>query len=335
MPRILIPTLQAAPGRPAGDRVQALDGATMGTRWSVRWVGSARPEVLRARIQARLDIVVAQMSGWEPGSDLSRFNRAPAGSWQRLPAEFLAVLDCALAIAAETGGAFDPSIGRLVDLWGFGPRPAPTPGPPGAELLAPARAGGGWQRLRLDVPGGRALQPGGLGLDLSGIAKGYAVDLVAEALATAGVAAFLVEIGGELRGQGMKPDGTPWWVALETPPGEQPMEAAGGEEYVVALHGLSVATSGDYRRFFQHGGRRYGHTLDPRTGWPVEESLASVTVLHPNCMRADALATALSVLGTEAGLHHARRHGIAARFLTREAGRLREHVSPAFAAMLD
>ncbi|TCZ60839.1 FAD:protein FMN transferase [Roseicella aquatilis] len=331
MPRILIPELRAAPARPAGGTVRALEGATMGTRWLVRWAGDPGPEDLRPGIQARLDTVVAQMSGWEAESDLSRFNRAPAGTWQDLPADVLAVMDCALAVAAETGGAFDPTLGRLVDLWGFGPRPTPVEGPPGEALLAPARAGAGWQRLRLDVPNRRLLQPGGLALDLSGIAKGHAVDLVAEHLAAASIPAFLVEIGGELRGQGVKPDGTPWWVALETPPGEAPA----GEQFVVALHGLSVATSGDYRRSFRHGGRRYGHTLDPRTGWPLAESLASVTVLHPSCMRADALATALGVLGVEAGLDHAGRYDIAALFLTREDGRLREHMSPAFAAMLD
>jgi thiamine biosynthesis lipoprotein len=274
------------------------------------------------------------MSGWEPDSDLSRFNRAPAGTWQALPEEFFAVLDCALAVAVESDGAFDPCIGRLVDLWGFGPQPGPAGGPPGADLLAAARGGTDWRKLRLDVPGRRVLQPGGASLDLAGIAKGYAVDLVAEHLAAAGVSAFLVEIGGELRGHGVKPDGMPWWVELETPPGEE-LPGAEDEEPVAALHGLAVATSGNYRRYFRHGGRHYGHTLDPRTGWPVSERLASVTVLHPSCMRADALATALSVLGPEAGLEHARRHGIAALFLTREAGRLREHMSPDFAAMLE
>lgn len=331
MPRILIPALTALPERPRGGRVQSLEGQSMGTGWSVRWVGDAGPEALRAAIQERLDLVTAQMSGWERDSDLSRFNRAPAGTWQELPREFMTVLDCALAVAAESGGAFDPGIGRLVELWGFGPQPAPQDGLPEAGRLEAARADSGWARLRLDPACRRALQPGGLSLDLSGIAKGYAVDLVAERLAAAGIGAFLVEIGGELRGQGVKPDGTPWWVALERPPGE----AVRTDDILVALHGLAVATSGDYRRCFHHAGRRYGHTLDPRTGWPVEDRLASVSVLHPSCMRADALATALCVLGPEAGLEHARRHGIAALFLTRGSEGLREHMSPAFATMLD
>ncbi|WP_149539112.1 FAD:protein FMN transferase [Siccirubricoccus phaeus] len=331
MNRVLIPALLAAPAIPRDGRLQVLQGEAMGTSWSVRCIGGDAAR-LRAGILARLETVVAQMSPWEAESDLSRFNRAPAGTWHRLPAEFLAVLDCALAVAQESDGAFDPSIGTLVDLWGFGPGPGPGGSPPGAAECQALRQGVGWRKLRLDLAAGRAFQPGGIGLDLSGIAKGYAVDLVAEFLAAAGIPAFLVEIGGELRGRGAKPDGTPWWVALETPPGEA---APGAEPFLVALHELSVATSGDYRRFFRHGGRRYSHTLDPRTGAPVAAETAAVTVLHPSCMRADALATALTVLGPQSGLAHAVRHGIAALFLTREGPGLREHMSPAFAAMLD
>jgi thiamine biosynthesis lipoprotein len=306
----------------------------MGTSWEVRLVAAPGADLvaLRDGIEERLGTVVAQMSGWEAGSDLSRFNRAPAGHWQSLPAEFATVLGCALRIAAETGGAYDPTIGPLVDLWGFGPQPAPTEGPPGAAALAEARRRGGWERLRLNPEGRRVLQPGGIGLDLSGIAKGYAVDLVAAFLDAAGIVSFLVEIGGELRGRGIKPDGMPWWVALEAPPGG----AAEEDGFRVALADLAVATSGDYRRYFLHGGRRYGHTLDPHTGWPLPEGIASVTVLHPCCMEADALATALAVLGLRAGMEHAIRRGIAALFHTREAGgrALREHLSPAFAALL-
>lgn len=303
----------------------------MGTGWSLRWVETGAAADPLAIVEAELDGVVAEMSGWLAESDLCRFNRAPAGSWHDLPDGFFAVLDCALAIAAETGGAFDPSLGRLVDLWGFGARPVRGDAPPASGRVAALRGLAGWRDIRLDLARRRALQPGGLALDLSGIAKGHAVDRVAEALARSGFAAFLVEIGGELRGHGTKPDGEPWWIALEAPPGE----ALPAGECIVALHGISVATSGDYRRGFRHGGRRYGHTLDPRTGCPIGEAVAAVSVLHRCCMQADALATALSVLGPEAGLDHAVRHGIAARFLVRGPDGLREHMSPAMAAMLD
>ncbi|MBS7811117.1 FAD:protein FMN transferase [Roseococcus pinisoli] len=308
--------------------MRTLGGATMGTTWSVRYAGQAEPASLRPGIEARLERVIAQMSGWQAHSDLCRFNAAPAGSRHRLPAEFATVLACALEMAELSGGAFDPSMAPLVDLWGFGPVPAAKPIPEADEVAA-ALADVGWRRLRLEE--GCLDQQGVTRLDFSGIAKGYAVDLVAEYLASIGLVSFLVEIGGELRGQGMKPDGSPWWVALEAVPGAVRTE----EDFLLALHGLSVATSGDYRRFFEQDGHRYGHTLDPRTGWPVANSLASVTVLHPSCMRADAWATALFVLGPQAGLELATRHGIGALLVSREEGRLVEHMSPAFASMLD
>lgn len=329
MHRVLIPQLAAPPALPRGDAVHCLQGRTMGTTWSVRLVAPAGMalEAVEAGIQCELDAVVAAMSGWEAGSDLSRFNRAPAGTWHALPEGFLAVLQAGLVIAAATDGAYDPTIGPLVDLWGFGP-PAVPPGLPHGDAIAAARARVGWRRLQLD--GRRALQPGGLALDLCGIAKGFGVDRVAEALSGMGYASFLVEVGGELRGEGVKPDLSPWWVEIDRPPG---LDAA---PFRVALHGLSVATSGDYRRCFRHGAFRYAHTIDPRSGWPTGAGLASVTVLDRDCMQADALATALTVLGPEAGPAHAARHGIAALFIRRDAAKaLHEMMSPAFAAMLD
>jgi thiamine biosynthesis lipoprotein len=230
-------------------------------------------------------------------------------------------------MADDSGGAFDPTIGPAVNLWGFGPDPrrgeAPAP-----DKVAAALARCGWWRLDLDRTSRRALQPGGLYVDLSGIAKGYAVDLLARQVKDAGIASCLVEVGGELRGCGVKPDGSPWWVALETPAGT-------ASETIVALHGLSAATSGDYRKFFMDGQARYCHTIDPRTGYPVSGGPASVTVLHPRCMHADALATVLAVLGVDDGMAYARQRGIAARFLSRAGDGFSEQVTPAFAAMLD
>ncbi|HEY4251328.1 MAG TPA: FAD:protein FMN transferase [Roseomonas sp.] len=329
MHRVLIPALAAPPALPRGTAVQCLEGRTMGTGWSARLVAppGLDPAAAQVAVQRALDAVVGEMSGWEAASDLSRFNRAPAGSWHQLPDGFLAVLRAGLDLAAATDGAFDPTIGPLIDLWGFGP-PAVPPGLPIAQAIAAARARVGWRGLRLE--GDRALQPSGLALDLSGIAKGHGVDRAATALAGLGIASFLVEVGGELRGQGVKPDFSPWWVEIDRPPGS---DAA---PFRVALHGLSVATSGDYRRFFRHGAFRYAHTIDPRSGWPCGGGLASVTVLHPDCMQADALATALTVLGPEAGLAFAERHGIAALLVRRDAAdALHETMSPAFAAMLD
>jgi thiamine biosynthesis lipoprotein len=176
----------------------------------------------------------------------------------------------------------------------------------------------------------RALrQPGGLALDLSAIAKGFAVDLVARRLVAAGIESHLVEIGGELRGSGVKPDGQPWWVRLEHPD----PDSAGGDT-LLALHGLAVATSGDYRRWFEQDGTRYGHTIDPRDGRPIRHGLAAVTVIHPQCMLADAWSTALNVLGPDAGPALATRLGLAARFVVRHEGRFEERTSAAFDSLL-
>jgi FAD:protein FMN transferase len=288
---------------------------------------TARPEALTAMVQEALDGVVREMSPWEPDSDLSRYNRAAAGTWTALPAAFAEVLRCALDIAEATDGAFDPTLGSLVDLWGFGPRPF-SGAPPETAAIAEMRQATGWRRLTLD--GDRLLQPGGLQLDLNGIAKGFAVDQVAAALDRAGARSYLVEVGGELRGTGAKPDGQPWWVELERPP-----LAHDGLRTLVALHSLSVATSGDYRRFFEHDGRRYAHTLDPATAAPVAHATASVTVLAEHCMRADAYATALTVTPPNAALAFATTHGLAALILAEGPHGLEERLSPALAAMLD
>lgn len=334
MQRVLVPlSLGAAPPTPdAAARVCRRQGETMGTTWSVAWAappGAIGEDALDAGIRAVLAGVIAQMSNWDETSDLSRFNRAAAGDWQVLPTDCFAVLQAALQVARDSGGAYDPSAGPLVDLWGFGPAPRRSEAPALAEIEQ-ARALCGWQRIALDEAGCRVRQPGGLRLDFCAIAKGFGVDAVSRYLSGQGIGSYLVEIGGELRGRGVKPDGLPWWVALETPPGG----GAAGHETLVALHGLSVATSGDYRRYFDSEGRRYAHTLDPRTGYPASHALASVTVLHPQCMLADAFSTALTVLGPEAGMVFARRHALAARFLIRHSGGFDERLSPAFEAML-
>ncbi len=334
--RVAVPLTLSAPLHACrGDeRIEVLRGPTMGTSWCAKLVApSDRPLApIQEGIEHCLDRVVAQMSTWEPHSDVTRFNRASAGSWQALPDECFSVLTHAIDVARDTAGAYDPTVGPLVDLWGFGPARRPAARPSRAAI-ASARARIGWDRLTLDAERRRVCQPGGADLDFSAIAKGFAVDLIARFLREAGIDNHLVEIGGELRGHGTKPDGTPWWVALEHPP-RSPEDPVTALDVVVALHELSVATSGDYRRAFEAEGRRYSHTIDPRTGWPVAHRLASVTVLHEACMIADALATALMVLGPAAGRAYADRHGIAALFIEREPTGLVEHTSAAFLALL-
>ncbi len=331
--RVLIPVdLQAPSLLPPDVALQRLSGQTMGTTWSVQALASrsVTQETIATAIAARLQRVIDEMSTWEADSLISRFNRAPAGSWHALPADFFTVLDAALTMAVDSAGAFDPTVGPLVDLWGFGAGSVQRDALrlPDPTLLESSRQRCGWQRLVFDRAQRKVQQAGGVHLDFSGIAKGYAVDLVAQALRDCGCVSWLAEVGGELVGEGVKADGQPWWVALERPPADD------SPGMVVALHGLAIATSGDYRRYVDHDGLRYAHTIDPRTGTPVRSALASVTVLHRQCMVADALATVLTVLGEEAGLSFARERGIAALFITREADGFRESLTPALAAML-
>ncbi|MCB4805562.1 thiamine biosynthesis lipoprotein [Methylobacterium brachiatum] len=300
----------------------------MGTTWSVRLAGAhGRTASLGAAIAVLLDRLVMDLSHWEPASALCRFNRSPSGTLHSLPGALREVLEAALAIAEETSGAFDPTLGALVDLWGFGPQ-GPVPVPPDPEALAQAASCCGWQKLRFDRTRGDAWQPGGLSLDLSGIAKGYAVDRVSALLIERGVPDHLVEIGGELRGSGLKPDGSPWWGAMESPDATVP-------EMVAALHGLAVATSGEYRRCFVNAGRHFGHTLDPHRAEPIDTGLLAVSVLHSSCMLADAYATALLALGLERGSRLATRANLSARFLSKRCPQSVEVLSPSLRAMLD
>ncbi len=330
MRRVAVP-LELSPqeARPREGRPLRLSGPTMAVGWSLQGRAPAGlgDDAVAGAVQQVCDTVVAQMSNWEPESDLSRFNRAAAGSWVDIPRNLATVLGQALALAADSGGAFDPSVGRLVDLWGFGPAGA-VGAAPSAETLEAAACG--WRGLELDRAGGRLLQPGGLELDLSGIAKGYAVDLAAEALTALGVHDFLMEIGGELRGAGVKGDGEPWWVELEPPPGQTSAEPP----ILIALHGLSVATSGDWRRTATFEGRHYSHTIDPARRAPTDGGLASVSVLHPSCMLADGLCTVLMALGPAAEAY-AREREVMAHLVARDGGGFREVVSPSLERLLD
>lgn len=309
--------------------LQVLAGETMGTTWSVTLQADAEAlPGLRDGIEERLDTVVAQMSTWEAGSDLSRYNSAAPGTAHALPKELQKVIDAALQVSRASDGAFDPTIGPLVELWGFGPGgPSDGNGVPEAETLARLRGGIGWGKLVFDSEG-RLIQPGSLELDLSAIAKGFAVDEVARYLDASGVPAFLVEIGGELRGQGRKPDGSAWRIAVEQPvPDDTTLEDT---TLVVALEDLAIATSGDYRRMFEREGRRYSHTIDPRTGEPVQHALASVTVLHDESMMADAWATALTVMGPDAGWDFAMRNDLAALLVWHHGNGFASRMTPAF-----
>ncbi|MDG2525525.1 FAD:protein FMN transferase [Stenotrophomonas sp. HITSZ_GD] len=314
--------------------VAALGGATMGTRWHVRLAVRRGRDLhgLHAGIQGVLDDVVAQMSQWEAGSAISRYNGAARGTRHRLPAGFAHVMSVALEVAQASGGAFDPTLGPLVALWGFGASRGPLRVPSDAEREATAQRIG-WSRLVWDANSAELLQPGGLALDLSAIAKGYGVDAVAAYLQHAGVDAALVEVGGELFGYGDKPDAQPWRVLVESAPEEDAASAL--PPRVVALRGRAIATSGDRWHHFDAGDERYSHTFDPRLRRPVPRAPAAVSVVAADATHADAWATAMTVLGPEEGLALAERLHLAVRFLSRDGTGLRERLSPAFEALLE
>lgn len=339
MRRVLLPPQLDDRTPPRGATVRELHGLSMGTSWSVRLVDSALPgraasADLQQGLQQQLDLVVAQMSHWQLDSDLGRFNRAAPGSWQQLPAAFGEVLGFALQVSQLSGGAYDPCTGALVNAWGFGPENRyDQPGFRAPDAATVRQLLSQRNQVEFDAATRRVRQPGGVRLDLSSVAKGYAVDRLARYLDSQGIAHYLVEVGGELRGAGCKPDGQPWWVMLEQVDGaDATLHPA---EMMLALHGLSVATSGDYRRFFHDGTVRYAHTIDPRTGMPLSNDLASVTVVHAQCMAADAWSTALTVLGIEAGMALAEQQGLAARFVRRDGLAYQEYLSSALLALLD
>lgn len=310
-----MPKMCSEPVAPSQQRT-TLHGPTMGTRWSVTL--DADPTVdlaaLCQHLVAAVEQVDHQMSPWIPGSDLVRLNRAPIGTWVDLPPEMLEVLDCALDVQRLSGGAFDPSVGALVDAWGFG---AVRDAPDAAAIRAarqpmPATAHPAQQTLELDRPAGRARKHAAAQFDLCGIAKGYAVDRMAAVLQRHGVPHALAALDGELRAVGPQASGKPWAVALEQP--EAGRRAVHG---VIELDNLAVATSGDYRRFLKVGDARLAHTMDARRGAPVNNGVASVTVLARTCMLADAWATALLVAGPGEGLAMAQRMGLDALFILR------------------
>jgi thiamine biosynthesis lipoprotein len=315
---------------PAGGEVQALAGTTMGTTWSVKFVGSATSrQMLQRIIPLTLDRVIAQMSPWESESDTSRFNRLPLHRWQTLPPELDRVMDSAIRIARESNGAYDPTIGALVDLWGFGPS-GPRQTPPSANDIEVHHRASGWEQLEHDPKGHRMRRSNTGVVDLCGIAKGFAVDLVAYTLREHGIHHALVEVGGELHGHGVKPDGSPWWVEIDRS-GETRTET---EPMLVALHDLAIATSGCERSFVS-GARHFSHTLDPRTGWPITNGMITATVLHASCMEADAYATALMVLGPDAAINFAVAHDLAALILFQQSsGSVIERTTPVLDAML-
>lgn len=287
-----------------------LSGPTMGSTWQVRLdEPPADFGALHAALQAAVDEVDDQMSTWTPDSALMRFNAAPCDQWHALPDHLLAVLENGLAISALTDNAFEMNLGDATRAWGFGSTPIDITAIRTASAAArlPAR-----QALTVDRTGGRALKSAPLSLDLSGIAKGYGVDRLHETLLTHGISRALSSIDGEVRALGIRRDGAPWSVGIDAP--DAPLR---GSHSVVMLDNAAIATSGDYRHFVQIRGRRLSHTMNPATRAPLVDAPASISVMAQTCMWADAMATALMVLGMDQGPRLATRQGLHALFLDR------------------
>ena len=320
-----------------------IQAPTMGTYYRVRAIAeTAERGAIQRIVEERLDAVDRAMSTYRGDSEISRFNRLGAGESVVFSEETWAVLELAWRVREESGGAFDPTVGPLVDAWGFGaPGRGAEPTPPPDRRLAELRRAVGAVELASEDRGVLKLE-NGAALDLSAIAKGWAVDRVSEALAEANYTNHLVEVGGEIRTSGHSPAGDPWRIAIEQPPPRPadsdsgPLGDAPGTGAPPALHQVlpindgALATSGDYRNYWERDGVRYSHTIDPRTGRPVEHALASASVFHESCALADAYATALMVLGPEDGLEWADENDIAALLLIYRGDSLEERPSAAF-----
>lgn len=312
------------------DTVVVFNGPTMGTRYTVRVVtppiGEGGREDIRIAIEDVLDLADRLLSTWNPGSEISRLNRHASTDPFPLSPETIGLLRIAERVAEVSEGAFDVTVGPLVDAWGFGPAGLPER-PPSSATLAELRARVGPDRLVVDAAKGTVAKARpDVACDLSALAPGWAADRIATALEGLGHHDFIVDIGGEVVARGHRVDGTRWRVAVESPGRDR------DHLLVLALEDAAVATSGDYRNaYVDETGRRRSHLIDPRTGEPVAHELASVTVVHPEGVWADALATAMLVMGPEPAWMLATRERLAVRLVARlEGGKYSAATTPWF-----
>ena len=278
---------------------EKLGGRTMGTSWSLAYLPpdlNHNPSTLQAALEAELLDINQSMSTYIADSEINRVSGAAPGEPIELSSEFAEVLDQALTLSRLSGGAYDVTIEPLILLWGFGPE-FKNDELPSTEEVEAARAKVGYQALAFDSSTRTLMKTRPRSLDFSSIAKGYGVDSLAKLLQSRGIENFMVEIGGELRVQGLNPQGQAWRIAVRSPQAGAPNVAA-----TIVLENMGVATSGDYFNFFRIGGQNYSHLIDPTTGWPIQHEVVSVTVVDPSATRADGLATTLLVLGKERAL---------------------------------
>ncbi|MEX0605888.1 MAG: FAD:protein FMN transferase [Marinobacter sp.] len=313
-------------------KIWEITGPVFGTEYHIKVVlteDTEQLDTLAGGISAVLESVDASMSTWREDSELSRFNHVEDQSnWFEVSGPLYTVLATATEVSDFSGGAFDITIGPVVNLWGFGPEARPEQ-VPDADLLQQRLNEVGYEKLQLRAEPPAIKVDSKQTLDLSAIAKGYAVDAVAEFLTDSGVEAYLVEIGGEVRVSGRKPGQEAWRLAIE-----EPVFGRREVNRVVALESNAMATSGDYRNYYESAGQRFSHTIDPDNGRPISHNLASVTVITETAMRADALATAFNVMGYDRARELAIRENMAVYFIIRAESGFKSHYTPAFSSYL-
>lgn len=311
----------------------AFEGRTMGTYYAVKVSGSWTPEDggrFQQAVEEVLDDVNRRMSTYLDDSELSRFNRHREATPFEVSAGLATVVDAALEIGRLSDGAYDITIRPLVDAWGFGPGGDRAEGEVADEVIASLLEAVGSEHLQVDLEASTLSKSRpALTCDLSSIAKGYAVDRVAERLADLGATDHWVEVGGEVRAAGVNGEGRTWRLGIE-----RPQLMPGSVQRLLPLADASVATSGDYRNYREIDGERFSHIIDPRTGRPIRHRLASVSVVHPQCMLADGWATALMVMGADEGFRIAEQQGLAALFLVREGNDFIERSTPALERLI-
>ncbi len=295
-----------------------ITGNTMGTTYSVIVKpGDASPQEIYQDIEVELKDINQLMSTYIPDSEINRFNKLQDGSCYRFSSKTWEVLLAARNIYEETRGAFDITLGPLISRWGFNAEEYKEKVPSSKEV-SQLMTEVGTDKLTYDIHN-QCIQKEhpGITINLSAIAKGYGVDRVANIVEQHGVEDYLVEIGGETKTKGKNPSGSVWRVAVE-----KPVSISQQKMLVVGLKDSSIATSGDYRNYFEIDGQRFSHTIDPNTGYPVTHNLTSVSVIHPQNMYADAYATALTVMGAEAALSFAKTHQLAVFLISQDGSEL-------------
>ncbi len=313
-----------------------LSGFTMGTHYNITIV---EPEGIRTDqkklqmiVDTRLETINQQMSTYIENSELSQFNRSLVGEPVSVSEELFDVLMMSLELSWLSNGAFDVTVGPLVDLWGFGAGSAEDDMEkiPSDTAIGAGLSQVGFQHIELNIGSNSVTKTRAVNIDLSGIAKGYGVDKIRDILISAGFTHFMVEIGGELYMEGNSNRGSPWRIAIEQPDG-----TFGQVHRAVSITNAAMATSGDYRNYFEKDGVRYSHTINPLTGRPIEHNTASVTVIAESTAYADAVATAINVMGADKGLQLAQQHNLAIYLIVKTADGFEAKYSDAFKPFLN